>query len=249
MGWRGALALLVAMGFEVGCATPGPIVRLVPTSSDVVWVSGRASMVKEEGGIRVAAAFEHQDGENLGLRVEIENGAGERLEVDPREFTFTRCQEMGADKCGPTKRIIDPEAALARLDERQSREVADATNSQAFLGTLVILSAATDLAAIGSGHADRHTGDATLTSVGAKDRDAAARNTSFASLAVQQQVWSNEALRRSSLFPGQGAGGRVFIPMDLDARIVWLHVRTGGHVFSFPFRQTVTRPAVMTAAS
>jgi hypothetical protein len=207
-------------------------------------VSGRASMVREEGGVRVAAAFEHQDGGALGLRVEVENGGGERLEVDPREFTFTRCQQIGTDTCGPTHRIINPEAVLAGLDERQSRERAQATNSQAFLGTLVILSAATDLATIGSGHADLRTGDGTVLAVDAMDQDAAVRNTSLASIAVQQQVWSNEALRRSSLFPGQGAGGRVFIPIDLNAQIVWLHVRTGGHVFSFPFRQTVTRPAL-----
>jgi hypothetical protein len=240
--WVGFAGLIVLAGLSgAGCATPGPLVRLTPASPTVVWVAGRASVAQEEAGIRVAAAFDHQDGPTFGMRVEVQNTTEQNLDVNPHEFTFTTCRGSGVETCGATRRVVDPEEVLAALDERQSREQADAANSQAFLGTMVILSAVGDIASVASGHADRHTGENTLATANLMDSDAAARNTSLASIAVQQQVWSDEALRRNTLFPGRGTGGRIYMPIDLDARLVWLHVRTGGRVFSFPFRQTVTR--------
>jgi hypothetical protein len=239
-----ALGTLLVTGvglFVGGCATPGPLVQLTPTAPDVVWVSGRASVAREDAGIRVATAFEHQDGPTLGLRVEIQNGTGQNLDVDPHEFTFTTCRSSDIATCGATYRIIDPEGVLASLDEQQSRERADAANSQAFLGTMVILSAVGDAATLASGKANIHTGENTLASASLMESDAAARNTSLQSIAVQEQVWSSEALRRNTLFPGRGTGGRIYMPIDLKAQMVWLHVRTGGRVFSFPFQQTVTR--------
>jgi hypothetical protein len=235
-----SLSLLATVA-AASCATPAPIVRLFPTSNDVVWVSGRASVARDEGGVRVAVAFEHQDGRSLGLRVEVENDTADKLEVDPSAVTFTQCRAMAIETCGPTHRVIDPERMLAALDERQSREQADAANSQAFLGTMVMLSAVGDVASVASGHANRHTGDSTAVAYDVMQGDAAAHNSELASMGVQQQIWSNEALRRSTLFPGRGAAGRVYVPIDLGAQIVWLHVQTGGHTFSFPFRQDVTR--------
>jgi hypothetical protein len=225
----------------VGCATPGPLVRLAPVSPDVLWVSGRASVAQEQEGIRVAAAFDHQDGPTLGLRVEVQNATAGNLDVNPRDFTFTTCRASALATCSATRRIIDPEEVLAALDERESRERADAANSQAFLGTMVILSAVGDVATVASGHVDHHTGDNTLATASLMGSDSAVRNTRLASIAIQQEAWSNEALRRNTLTPNRGTGGRIYLPIDLDAQLVWLHVRTGGRVFSFPFRQTVTR--------
>jgi hypothetical protein len=223
------------------CATPSPLVRLYPGADNVVWVAGRASVMREQGGVAVAVAFDHQDGANLGMRVEVENRTERQLDVDPSTFTFTDCRSMAIDSCGLTHTVVNPEAMLDALDERQSREQASAANSQAFLGTMVILSAVGDVASVASHHADRDTGSNTANAVGAMESDAAARNSELASIGDQQQIWSNEALRRNTLFPGRGTAGRVYVPIDLDAQVVWLHVRTGGQTFSFPFRQTVTR--------
>jgi hypothetical protein len=233
--------LVLVAPIVLGCAAPSPLVRLYPNSPAIFWVSGRATVAREEGGVRVAVAFEHQNGGALGLRVEVQNGTGAQLDVDPREFTFSACATAGIEACAPTKRVIDPEQVLAALDEKQSRDQAAAANSQALLGTLVILSAVGDVATMASGHADLHTGDGTIATAALMSSDAAERSAGLASISVQQTVWANEALRRSTLVPGRGVGGRIYLPIYLEAQFVWLHVRTGAHVFSFPFRQTVTR--------
>jgi len=235
-----AILIPIATSF-FGCATPGPLVRLYPSLPNVVWVSGRASMTREEGGIRVAAAFDHQDGPNLGVRVEVENTTDGLLDVDPSAFTFTTCGGTAVASCAPTQAIIDPERVLAALDERQSRERADAANSQTALGALVILSAVGDVATVASGHADANTGNATVASAALMESDANARDSSLGSISMQQGIWANEALRRNTVFPGRGTGGRVYLPINLNAQYVWLHVKAGGRVFSFPFKQVVTQ--------
>jgi hypothetical protein len=128
---------------------------------------------------------------------------------------------------------------LVSLEASQSRARADAVNSQAFLGTMVILSAVGDVAPVAGGHANRHTGEGTVAAAAAMESSAAAYDSSLQSIATQRQIWSNEALRRNTLFPGQGAAGRIYLPIDLGAQVVWLHVRTGGLVFSLPFKQSV----------
>src|SRR4051812_35178989 len=151
-----ALSPLIVLAAPVvlGCAVPSPLVRLYPNSPAIFWVSGRATVAREDGGVRVAVAFEHQNGGALGLRVEGQNGTDGQLDVDPHEFTFTACATAGLEACAPTKRVIDPEQVLAALDVKLSRDQADATNSQALLGTLVILNAVGDIVTVAGGRAD-----------------------------------------------------------------------------------------------
>jgi hypothetical protein len=235
------VGLLVIGVSTVGCATPAPLVRLYPSSSQVVWVAGRAAVTREQDGVRVAAAFDHQDGLNLGFRVEVSNGTAQTLDVDPSHFTFTSCRTEALKSCAPTRRVIDPEAVLAALDVKQSSEQADAANTQVLLGTMAVLSAVGDVASVAGGHAGPGTGLGTAAAIGLAQSDAAQSDSALASIAVQQRIWSDEALRRNTLYPGQGTGGRVYVPLYPDAGVVWLHVQVDQHTFSIPFHQLVTR--------
>ena len=58
-------------------------------------------------------------------------------------------------------------------------------------------------------------------------------------LTVGVLLWANVALRRSTVAPGHGVAGLVYLPIDLKARYLWIHVRAGGQTFPFGFRQTV----------
>jgi len=232
-------ALLSAGGLvAVGCATPLPLVRLNPDAADIIWVGGRASVQKDVAGVRAAAAFEHQDGSNLALRVEIENRTTDRLEVSPHAMTYSVCSALAASSCTPSQRVIDPEEILAALAVAESRGVADTTNSQALFGTLVLLSAVGDVASAAQGrHVD---GSGALIAASAMEGDAAARNSAAASIAVQQQIWADQALRRNTLFPGQGTTGLVYLTINNQAAYVWLQITVAGRVFPFHFAQVVT---------
>jgi|HubBroStandDraft_6_1064221.scaffolds.fasta_scaffold194590_2 hypothetical protein len=225
----------------LGCATPAPLVRLTPKTNDVIWVGGRASVQATTNNIRVGTAFEYQDGPMLAMRVEIENDTTARMEVGPEDFTFTDCLGEAIASCMPTLAAVDPEKVLASLDVAQSREVAQAANDQALLGTMVILSAVGEV----GGH--RHgSGVRTAVALDAMQSDAATHDSAQASYGVRRQIWSNQALRRNTLDPGQGTSGLVFLPIDLRAGFVWFNVRLTGAVFQFPFRQMVTQVRLQT---
>lgn len=223
----------------LGCATPGPVVRLEPNAKDVIWVGGRASMQQEREGIRVAAAFERQRGDVLGVRVEIYNGTEERLDVGPQKIWFATCTAPAVESCSVSDKVIDPEDMIAALDEKHSVEVAEARNSQARLGALVLLSAAGDIARVASGRGGGATGLRTATSATLMESDAANRSAGLSTLEAERHTWSNEALRRNTLFPEQGTSGEVFFPIAREARFVWLQLRVGAQRFVFYFRQTV----------
>jgi len=236
-GFARAAAMAAAIA-AVGCATPQPIVHLNPTArGEPVWLAGRQVLTDEKDGTRVAATFEHQDGANLAFHVEVENASQRTLQLDPRAFSFAVCRSAGSDSCQPPERVVDPERILAELEQRRSIEIADAANDEKAQAALVILSVVGDLGSAGRGHGGIAQ---TSSSVAAAEANVVRHDSAKADITAQQQLWSDVALRRNTLFPGRGAAGRVFIPLHLEARTVWLHVRTGEQVFSFQFAQTVT---------
>jgi len=249
MRMRGTLYLVsFVLGVAVvGCATPQPLVSLHPDLSDVIWVSGRASIQKDADGVRVAAAFERQEGDRLALRVEVENATAGRVEVTPQRITFAPCQTLQVSSCQSSRQVIDPEQMLSAIDTQASRGAAEATNEQIVLGTVAVAGAVADVAAISSGQANRRTGLLTASSVDAMGASAAAADTEQARLAEQRAVWSDQALRRNTLFPGQAVGGLVYIPISDRARFLWLQAIVAGRTFSFHFAQTVTEVALSTS--
>jgi hypothetical protein len=247
--------LLASIVFGVslaGCATPGPIVRLAPAGGNVTWVAGRAVLAQQQPGVRVAAAFEHQDGDNLAVRVEVANEGETALDVGPRGISFVMCKQEALSSCDAAHAVVDPEVALMALDVSASREAAAASNDAALYTPLLILSAVSDVASVAARKSDSTTGLRTAALANQADNDAARHDSALASYASQREMWSNAALRRNTLQPGRAAGGMVFIPIDLTARYVWLQVRAGAQRFSFRFEQTVTQvvtPSVQSGQS
>jgi hypothetical protein len=231
-------AMLALLGSA--CATPASLISLQPTSPQVIWVEGHPAVLEEQDGVKVAVAFDRQEGANLGIRVELENDTDAAVEVDPRLFTYSSRASECVNTFATTTPIIDPETVLTNLAVQESREQAAAKNEQVFLETLAILSVAGDVAASARGGGTGHPGEGAALAASAADSSAAAHENTLSSITAQRQMWSSTALRRNTLFPARGLAGDVYLPVDADARIVCLQVRTTGRVFSFPFKQTIT---------
>src|SRR5688572_10647912 len=117
---------LLGLGVMAACATALPVVRLQPQGSDIVWVAGRAIVASAHDGIRVAAAFDHQDGRAIAFRIEVANDTAERIDVDPKDMHFAVC--ISDPGCAGKRKVIDPEQKLLALDHARSQEEADAKN-------------------------------------------------------------------------------------------------------------------------
>jgi hypothetical protein len=236
-----ALGIVILVVAGVGaCAMPAPLVRLEPRNpSAVTWVAGRAVLDDEAAGIRVAAAFEQQQGDLLGVRVEIENRGLSRIELSPRDVIFMTCTTPDNASCGPSRWVVDPELVIEDLDAAESRARAQATNEQALYTGLVLLSAVGDAASIASGRPHRTTGVGTVGLATRADAAAGRAETSSLRRASGRELWANHALRRTTLQPGGAASGLVYLPIRTEAQYIWLQVRAGGQDFPFAFKQHV----------
>ena len=228
--------LAVVVASVLGCATPAPIVRLDPIADEVFWVSGRAAVKQEEKGVRVAASFDREVGTTLGVRVEIQNQTDRKLDVDPAQaFSFISCKGTGESSCAKETFVIDPDEMIAGLDEKASRERAQAANDERALGGLVLLSAVTDTASL-AGPGGNVAPLRTEGAVSVQQGTAGSHDRAFGGIESQREMWSDEALRHNTLLPGASVGGQVFIPADKGVQSVWLKIRVGSRTFSFQFR-------------
>jgi hypothetical protein len=225
------LPLVAAVG---GCATPGPIVRLHPREADVIWNMGRALVERADTGVRVAVAFDHQANDMLALRLEIANETNARIEVGPEDVTYAVCKSEAVASCAPAARVIDPEKMIDTLEVQQSLQSAQAHNNANAGAALVLLSAVSDVGAVGSGHPGR--ANATANAVDLNAATSARDATVLASIEQHRVEWT-DAFRRNSLFPGQAVGGPIYIPIVPDARIVWLQALIAQRKFLFSFNQ------------
>jgi hypothetical protein len=225
---------------------PQPVVRLTPVGENIAWIAGRGVVVaKAADGVRPAAAFDHQDGETAAFRVEIENDSAARMDVDPKDMQFTTC--VTAPHCRPRARVIDPERILLALDQERASETASATNAAVAGTALLLLRVTGDVAGAASGH-DRNAGQATAAAADGLEGTMGASQQRLADLDAQRLTWSSSTLRRTTLLPGQGVAGWVFVPLVLEDREVWLDVWVNGHDFWFRFQQTIYKPPVGTRA-
>ena len=149
-------------------------------------------------------------------------------------MTFTACTGPSIKSCAPGRGVIDPERMINRLDARRSREAADATNDQALLAPFFILGALGDIASAPTGQPS-HEGERVANDM---DRDAARHAQAISQIAFEKERWSS-ALRRTTLLPGKGVAGYVYVPIDRRARFVWLQIQAGERSYPFCFRQVI----------
>lgn len=245
MAWLWVLAATVVL-FVFGCAAPAPLVGLVPRNpNSVTWVDGRAALEREQDGVRVATAFEAQRGDLLGLRLEVSNGTSAPFEVGPHDITYMPCAGSESSTCVGSFDIVDPEEMLTSIDTTSSRETAQASNAQAFDGTMLLLGVVADVGNAAHGHPTASSAGAASELQGDEARHANAQ----ATFVTERQLWSDIAFRRNTLAPGRGASGLIYVPIDLKAGYIWIHVRAGGKILPFGFRQVVTQVAGSTSAS
>ena len=230
-------AAFALLALSAGCATPAPVIRLAPRANDnVVWVSGRAAVTHEKQGLRVAAAFDRQDEHLLALRVEVDNFGAAPVEVDPDNMTYSTCTGTARATCRPADYVVDPLGKLFALDARRARERADAQNDRNAAAPFIFLGLVGDIDSLGSGG-----GSATQAMADESDAADARHDQIISRVEARKETWSNVALRRTTLFPGQVLVGTVYIPSDSRARRVWFQVEIGASRFPFCFEQSVTR--------
>lgn len=234
MRMRPTARVLVACLLLQGCygSTPPntPVVRLQPTTTNLVWIAGRPVVWQDLDGVRVATRFEEQDSSSLALRVEVQNDSPARVEIDPHEMTFNDCFGEKVESCTQAQRVVDPEQALANVDRQHLKEGRAETEQAIAAGAFLIL-----LTGIAVADASRRPVERT-----GEDRVFVQGNGPVERPDLKDK-WANVALRRNTIEPGEAVGGNVYVPVDRRSHYVWLHVPAGKRLFSFCFRQQTAK--------
>jgi hypothetical protein len=223
-----------------GCFVPSAVVRLYPDDPGAVWRDGRGIINRQSPDCRMAVAFDHLADDKIVLRLEAQNMGARPLDLDPLQLAFTTC--TGPHVCAPPRRVLDPEAALIALDQAQARERASQENAAVVGGALLLLDTAAAVSSVASGKpghaaAFMEQGAATVALTSAASNGAQAN---IDRMQIEKQNWAAVALRRTTLFPGQGLAGFVYLPIDPAADKVWLRVHLVGlDEVWFPFKQVV----------
>jgi len=230
------LTALAAAALAAGCATPEPLVRLESAGSHATWIAGRSVEVQERNGVRVAAAFDHQDASQVVFRVEVQNDSRGTIDVGPDAMT---CRRFEDGVWSTETLVIDPEEVIAEIDARSSRERARAENDERLFPPLLFLSVLGDIATVASGNVDRTTGLQTAAIANESENRSARHANAVQQLGSTKEVWMNAALRRTTIAPGQAVAGLVYINVRKKARLVRLDVWAGSLPFQFLFKQYV----------
>jgi hypothetical protein len=229
-----------------GCVAPMPVVRLLPESPNVTWVSGLAVVTQEQSGIRIALAFDRHDGDSLAFRLEVMNNTTGQFEISARDVVFVTCKgPTSYSDCSARQGAIDPEATLQSLDEAHSLQIADATNSEILGTSLMLLSVTADVAGAASGHP--RSGATSASTLSALNSSEAVHQSTIGQIESERAKWAATALRRTTLLPAHSLAGFVFVPTNFQARFVWVQVQIGTRKFPFVFEQTSTIPAPASA--
>jgi hypothetical protein len=228
------------------CFAPEPVLRLRPLSHEVIWNEGRAAQVKENAVARVAVAFEREwslaDHPMVGFRVEIQNVSANPFLVVPSRFYYAACSRSADGKvraCQPSRPAMNPEQVLLNLDVEHSRKQAGAANEEALGAALLFLDLAAGMANVAKGN-PRGAGVAMAGAAASSSMMSSAEaegNAEAANYESARSIWSSTALRKTTVLPGGGAAGIVFVDRQLDAREIVLAVRIDDETLDFPFEQ------------
>jgi hypothetical protein len=232
--------LLSLVASAAGCFTPSAVVRLYPDDPTAIWRDGRGIVTRQSPECRMAAAFDHLADDKIVMRLEAQNLGARPLDVDPMRLAFIACTSPGV--CATPTPVLDPEAALIAMDQAQAQQRASQANAAAMGGVLLLLDTAGAVASI----ADRKPREAAAfvalgaeasAAVDAADGGAQSR---IERLQVEKDNWAAVALRRTTLLPGQGLAGFVYLPIDETASQILLRVHLDGlPELTFPFKQVV----------
>lgn len=214
--------LLLVIILLTGCTVaPKPVYRAQPDKGSGVWNNGQELAQTQDGGLEMVMVFDSFRCGLLVFNMEFQNNCTETLTVDPAAFFLAEVREMGEDDALP-RYAQDPEKVLLQNDLARSRAVARRETQQNADSFFSFASLVADLA----------TDDSVLTEQQKQThlqqdqeielmqiRELQEHRQTMQSLQKNEYLWQNQALRKTTLQPGQSIGGEVlFNPRGLAGK-------------------------------
>lgn len=228
----------VATLLVTSCFSPQPIFRLEPATEPSSWFYGREVLTREYEDLRVSMIFEQWAGNELVFATEIINRSRDTVLVAPETFFYEAFRHDTAQASTVTP-ALDPEREILEIEKAIAWERADRRN--AFVFDVALMAAAVTaqvaLAATSDGEVySEDEGSVGFYFGGTGSSD----DVPF--LNHLRQQWTYQALRKTSLPPGQAMRGNVVFRDQPGAARYTVYVQIDDHLLPFDYRKRVIQP-------
>jgi hypothetical protein len=240
--WAGLL--FVSSAFLTGCYTAKPVVRLKAACDHNRWEMGREIISIEKDSVTLEVFYENYNADYYILNARIVNRSQRVIDVYPEMFYY----QANSNEKPPQLtdyHAANPEDMLLKLDMDASQNEASQKNAAvaAIVGTTVLVAA--DIATSNNQPSPgAHVANdiATDVMIGGMVADASTKQDDLVSINDAHQYWTNEVLRRNTLFPNFETQGTVLFPRNNQLSTITFRFVIGNQVFEVPYNQVLYYP-------
>jgi hypothetical protein len=235
--------LVIFIGLSMTGCTPASVFTLTPAESEIEWIDGIGMVNKTDRDIFISVGFiENRDG-MLSFNIFIENGSENTIAVDPAKFECADKSASGNKNLPVEKSVsnaIDPEVKIRQIDAAISDENANYRlfSTVDFCGS--VLSLIGSVVSVGKQKTEEEIQDEeiiaadNLRRVVGQDNEHADRINSFNS---EKEFWQNQALRKTTLPPGQTVEGNIYFNPLSESELIRLRFPIDQVCFEILFKQ------------
>lgn len=230
-----ALGVVSALGLS-GCAS-SKYLQLTPVTGDVAHVEGRMVTKAEVDSLVVVASFEREDMEYLAMDIEIKNKSSRPVRVDPVNFRYvalTASEDTLRESHNPAlvvaRTAADPTAEGERVKSKVAREERRLKTARIINTVLLVATVASDISS-----------STRRQSVESRFQNRVAHNNAYQLIQAKRVIdhgvfadrmqqygfetyrWSELALQRTYIEPGESVRGFVYLPKANAAQFIRLN--------------------------
>jgi hypothetical protein len=245
IGRRAWPALL--LGVLLTACAPSYYLTVEPTGPAGKDQNGHPLLFAAQDSVEAVVSFSHQRGQQVLFDVEVRNGSGRPVLVDPAQFYYEPgvSQTVASTTAGASfflARVpaVDPEAQLQKLEGKLATEDRKATGTSGWEWLTMISDVTADLTA----NKRKETPKQEYERKVQYDQDmrsydySRARHAETADrTALEADLWQHKMLHRYLLQPGELMRGYVVFPVLDQSALLLLGLPIGPHRFSFDFSQ------------
>lgn len=222
--------------------TPSPVLRLSAvadeTQGDVHYDQGLEIHRLQGERLRLYLGYLESSGGLFAFDVEVVNEGEDELLVSPEQF---RVVDLDGERnaLAGERVAVDPEERLLELDKMRSRSAARQVEDGQRRALTAVVDAFGDAARIGDGRSDEdwarwHSRNVERNVEEMNDRSRHAEQSS--AIGAERLVWSQRALRRTTVPPGHAVAGTVFVQARPGAEHLLLSFEPDGERLQLLYR-------------
>ncbi|NLV66803.1 MAG: hypothetical protein GXY14_03910 [Spirochaetes bacterium] len=256
MNFIRALILFLSFNMLVSC---GPSVyhniRITPALGSGIWQEGREVSQKTVNRVKVTVAFEKIDETEMVYDVTITNRGKTNILFDPAkvfcDFYFTLPEaDTGTQTAGDALVTGKPDAVINAADPEQiikAYETLKANEESSYESDQTANDVGCCIGTAGSLAADSDEERREYEEMQEDaERDSKRRESlhmeRMQKMNEQTAYYEKEALRKTTVLPGQTVRGKVHIPVSLKAKLIVLNIPLNDLKFDFIYGQVIEKP-------